>query len=622
MGGVILAFRQDIELTSILSNLLRLTADRFALSLAEKGGRHPREILTLQANLTGLIAKIIDPDTELSHLLALTLEHTVLPLGASMGSIWLFGEDSAKLELSSSLLRISGTRLPATIQYDRGMIGAVMETCQPVLSQDPSQHPKFDSKTDALWANFETVLMLPLYRHAIQFGVLCLCWEKRSIVTDEELVIIESMSDLASAFIANINLVEKLSNYSTQQNALLEMSRQIAIGLDLDITLARGLQWVTRLVGVEFGMLWLADDDATEFELGACLGSGLRGTQGYRLSLNEDGYKAWKDLLGPVEIRSGDETSPFWLAYDELFGIQARDLIALPLESRGELIGVVLLINRIGGLSLETEQAMLTTAADMLALAAGNAQLHSRTLDLIEERERAHAIAIQASRMATVGRLTATLSHEINNPMQAIRGALSLAQEDLDDVEALSDYLDMCIHESDRVVELIEKMRYVYHPNSQESGLVQINDAIQSVMVFAQKVSSRQGVDIHLDMAPDLAPIHSTSDQIHLVLLSLTLFLSDAVAAAGGDQIHLRTSSEDGFVRIDYSTQGDLKPIIDLLECPDSQPLTEPAIRLAFSRDIIQTLDGALSFESQGADVIVSLELPVHMAEIAEPRGT
>jgi nitrogen-specific signal transduction histidine kinase len=258
---------------------------------------------------------------------------------------------------------------------------------------------------------------------------------------------------------------------------------------------------------------------------------------------------------------------------------------------------------------------MLATAADLIAVALSNARLHSQTLDLIDERERAHALALQATRLATVGRLTATLSHEINNPMQAIRGALTLAQEDLDDADALQDYLSMCIHESDRVVELIDKMRHVYLPQSDESGPVSLNETLQTVMVFAQKVSLRQGVKIQLDLDPSLSPVDVASDQIHLVLLSLTLFLSDAVADSGGDHIHARTCASEAGVRVEFITEGDLGSVAKLFDHPQLKPLTQSDISLAFSRDIIRSLNGELEFVTRGNDVIVSLELPIHAPE-------
>lgn len=618
VASLVFAFDHQPEFLPIHHNLLKLISTTYASKLRTGSGRQPREILTLQANLTGLIAKVIDPATDLNHLLSLMLEHTVLPLGAALGGIWLMDSKGDELELSSSLQRLSRKKLPEKLMLGEGLVGSVAATCQLLLTESPQKHPGFDPQLDSPWSDSGTVLMAPLCRHSTHFGVLCLCWDDGDAVSDEELVILENMVDLVSAFMANITLIDQLSGYSTQQQALLEMSRQIAMGLDLETTIARGLQWVTRLVGVEFGLLWLIDKSQETIHLQASMGSGMKDVESLDLPLANPAYAHWGALQEPEIISNSHENSPFWLDYEEQFGIQARDLLALPLESQGELIGVLLLINRVGGLTLESKPAMLTTAADMIALAVSNARMHSKTLDLIEERERAHALALQATRLATVGRLTATLSHEINNPMQAIRGALTLAQEDLNDTDSLQDYLSMCVQESDRVVDLIDKMRHVYLPKSDESGPVYLNETLQTVLVFAQKVSIRQGVEIQQDLAPELPPIDVASDQIHLVLLSLILNLSDAVAAGGGDLIQLRTGAVNGHVRVEFVAHGDSGSVAALLDQPQAQPLTESAISLAFSQDIIRTLNGDLKFASEGEEVVVSLELPILAEQAAQ----
>ena len=176
----------------------------------------------------------------------------------------------------------------------------------------------------------------------------------------------------------------------------------------------------------------------------------------------------------------------------------------------------------------------------------------------------------------------------------------------------------MCVQESDRVVDLIDKMRHVYLPKSDESGPVYLNETLQTVLVFAQKVSIRQGVEIQQDLAPELPPIDVASDQIHLVLLSLILNLSDAVAAGGGDLIQLRTGAVNGHVRVEFVAQGDSGSVAALLDQPQAQPLTESAISLAFSQDIIRTLNGDLKFASEGEEVVVSLELPILAEQAAQ----
>ncbi len=619
IGALILGYAQDPVLSSLQKNMLALVGKQIVNLLEIESQRQQIEVRTLQTNLMGLITRIIDQDTDLESLLALTLEHTVLPLGASIGCIWMIAPDGERLELASSLSPSPVKNLPDRLRVGQGLIGWVVDQRKSLLTDNPAQHPNYDPKFDSVCAEGGTMLAMPLYRSEKNFGVLCLYWERQDAVSDEELIVIESIADLTVAYVANNNLIEQLSDYSKQQRALLEMSQQIANGLDLATTLNRGLQWVTRLIDVEYGMLWLINHEDGVGKLAAAMGSGLMDRGDVEIPFDNDTFVEWFDLSEPVVVNDPTQNPRYDFDYEGLFGVKPRNLILLPMVYRGETIGLLLLMNRVGGQILESEPALLSTAADMVAISVGNARLHAQTLDLIEERERAHAVALQAARLATVGRLTASLSHEINNPMQTIRGALALAKEDLQDEESLQEYILMCIQESDRVVDLINKMSHVYRPVSDSSGTLQINEAIRNMSTFARQVSVRQGVDLHTDLSSKIPDIHGAADQMQLVFLSMTLCLSDAIAAIGGGDLTIRSSVIPQGVCVEFATDTLLPSIIDLFDSGADNQLTESAISIAFSRDIIHAMGGSLHLSSSDDEVVVSIELPVLMERVNDP---
>jgi nitrogen-specific signal transduction histidine kinase len=119
--------------------------------------------------------------------------------------------------------------------------------------------------------------------------------------------------------------------------------------------------------------------------------------------------------------------------------------------------------------------------------------------------------------------------------MQAIRGALALAMEDLENKETLVEYITICLQESDRVVQLINRMRHIYRPTSMDPEPILINDTISEISSVARKEISRQGVSLHLGLAPGLREVIGIVDQLRLVFLSVALSLSDALAQSEGE---------------------------------------------------------------------------------------
>ncbi len=76
--------------------------------------------------------------------------------------------------------------------------------------------------------------------------------------------------------------------------------------------------------------------------------------------------------------------------------------------------------------------------------------------------------SLEIARWTLIGRLTASLFHEINNPMQAIHGAMALALEELDAPESIEAYVNLSQREAQRVIDLIQQVRSIYRPHSDQ----------------------------------------------------------------------------------------------------------------------------------------------------------
>jgi len=135
---------------------------------------------------------------------------------------------------------------------------------------------------------------------------------------------------------------------------------------------------------------------------------------------------------------------------------------------------------------------------------------------------------------STVGRLTASLFHEINNPMQAIQGATSLALEDINDVESLRTYLELSRHESDRILSLIARARRVFTLDDVPLAPLDLHTAVHEVLHLAAKEMSSRRVTVYQQLSPAVPPLLARYNEFSIALLSTLFAVSDVLFAAGG----------------------------------------------------------------------------------------
>jgi two-component system NtrC family sensor kinase len=200
--------------------------------------------------------------------------------------------------------------------------------------------------------------------------------------------------------------------------------------------------------------------------------------------------------------------------------------------------------------------------------------------------------------------------------MQAIQGALTLALEELNNSQELQTYIQMALKESERVIQLIARMRQIYRPQGEAAEELDLNQLLQEVITIARKELNRRNVTLQVDLAGHLPLIVAIPNQLHLVFLSLILNLGDAIGAAGGGQLILQSLAtlERLVVKLTSNT-----PSITL---PDiSQQEVSNSLGLSLSYDIVAAHGGALRLSQQEQYMVCQVDLPLSPPELFGIQG-
>lgn len=189
-----------------------------------------------------------------------------------------------------------------------------------------------------------------------------------------------------------------------------------------------------------------------------------------------------------------------------------------------------------------------------------------------------------------------------------------LALEELDSPEELATYLHLCLEETRRVVQLLNRMRQIYRPQADIKEVLDLNKLLQEAITLARKELRWQKIKLQTDLDPNLPRLTAVANQLHLVFLNLLLNLSDVIRAAGGGKLYLRSYILPKTVQIEFSTDVPVAHLDNLMDTSNSRSVSKelaPTFGLSFSRDIIAAQGGIIEFNRQGEQTIWRVELPI-----------
>ena len=181
----------------------------------------------------------------------------------------------------------------------------------------------------------------------------------------------------------------------------------------------------------------------------------------------------------------------------------------------------------------ESDSDLFQILARQAAAAIENARLYDEQRAYVRKIEESQNALLQAEKMAAAGRLSASIAHEVNNPLQSVQNCLHLAgREDLP-ADKRKEYFEMARTELERLSITVQRMLDFYRPGVTKPERVSLSELLNYVVNLTHKQLNERGIDVKTDMPSNLPHVMAVSSQIQQVFINLILNSYDAMSKGG-----------------------------------------------------------------------------------------
>lgn len=270
------------------------------------------------------------------------------------------------------------------------------------------------------------------------------------------------------------------------------------------------------------------------------------------------------------------------------------------------------------------QQKNLMTERD-LAAAEERASLLSRhkkeLQDLLTEREEIIRQLTLSNKTAGMGALVASLAHELNQPLCAIRLNAQLVERKLNaadsDVEGARKFLDSVISDNRRAANIITRLRAMFDHQDRGEQDLDINQLLRDAIALIRMRASEEGIQIIEKLSDEPAIVQGDSAQLQQVILNLLNNAIDALASTerDGKTITVATAIDDDTLTLHVDDNGCGIPEVQqasVFELFKTSKAEGMGVGLWLSKTVIQGHRGDIRFTTRpGAGTRFEVVLPV-----------
>ena len=461
-----------------------------------------------------------------------------------------------------------------------------------------------------------TAVATPLITNQKLVGTMLVVRSTETVFRIEEIRLVESCAAHIASALTHARLFEAERRRARELELLNELGRLVTEQLDLDSVLDAGVRQLSQLANAPQTFLLLFGPGRQALRMVA---SNVDEVSDIVVQIDEPSVvtRAIRERR-PIIINDLDIADQSTFSAQRVARLNQRSLIAVPLVSRGDAIGAVLLADTDPARRFdETEVERAVAVSIQLATAIANAQLFEDLRASYRELERTQERLVQRERLAAIGEMAASIAHDVRNPLGVIFNSLASLKRLLPDTGDAQLLLAMAGEEAERLNRIVADLLDFARPSEPrlqaESVAAVIQGAVDAAITAEGVPADRIQVQLH-----EAIPRLSVDPQ--LLRQALINLLANALEASPPQlpivvSATIERANERSFVRIDVADRGTGIPPSAAQQVFQPFYTTKAkgtGLGLSIVKRIVEAHQGRVSFDSmRGAGTTFSVRIPL-----------
>lgn len=441
------------------------------------------------------------------------------------------------------------------IPHNQGVAQWVARNSRALLSQDYLQECQRLNVVPSIqriyaWAG------VPLNAGSETIGTLGVgSRDPNTAFTDKQLDLLRAIADQTAGAIVKARLLDETERRARQLATLNEITQQLTSTLAHEPLLQNILESAVQILDCEAGSLFMVDEETDEFIFTVAVGPAAPNLIGKRLPLGEGIIGRALETRLPVVENNASQSKGWSNSTDEETGFSTQALLAVPLQIKERVIGVIEVINKKDGLPfVEDDQNLLTAFAGQAAVAVENARLYTLTdrelNDRVEELSIMQRIDRELNTSLEIDRAMRTTLEWAMRRSEAEAGLIGMLAEGGVEIVVNQGYADQLDYYDDKLLPL-ELPAMVNAVEGEQPVTIQLNPVEQGGLLSGTRtqiaiplrregnvvgiifLESRKRVDADLEFLSrlsDHAAVAISNAQLYTELQAANVAKSDFVS--------------------------------------------------------------------------------------------